>query len=316
MTDTVSLTLEQAHAYEDLFVPALFSQWVQPLLDCAGVAQGHRVLDVACGTGVVARAAWHTVGSSGQVSGLDLNPAMIEVARQIQPGVHWRVGDAARLPYDDNTFDVALCQSALFFFPDAEAAVREMARVAVPGGAVALQTYAGLEDQPGYGPFRGHRMLLNTYWSKGDLDELQGLLAAAGLSVTTTRSILGAVTFPSVDALVHTEIQATPLAQRIADTAYRAIGEEVRQVLAPFTTTSRALDLAIQARLISARKPTPDHHRALTRPRSPDRDHPTAFGTSGARPRLRSVTLSFAVCSNREPRRRLSTRTRPVRTSR
>ena len=269
MTETFSLTLEQAHAYEDLFVPALFSQWVQPLLDCAGVAQGHRVLDVACGTGVVARAAWHTVGSSGRVSGLDLNPAMIEVARQIQPGVHWRVGDAARLPYDDNTFDVALCQSALFFFPDAEAAVREMARVAVPGGAVALQTYAGLEDQPGYGPFvdtvvqhvgPDARMLLNTYWSKGDLDELQGLLAAAGLSVTTTRSILGAVTFPSVDALVHTEIQATPLAQRIADTAYRAIGEEVRQVLAPFTTTSGALDLPIQARLISARKPTPDHH--------------------------------------------------------
>jgi ubiquinone/menaquinone biosynthesis C-methylase UbiE len=264
MTETFSLTLEQAHAYEDLFVPALFSQWVQPLLDCAGVAEGHRVLDVACGTGVVARAARRAVGPSGHVFGIDLNPSMIEVARQIQPDVGWRVGDAASLPYDDDAFDVVLCQSALFFFADAEAAVREMARVVVPGGAVALQTYAGLEDQPGYGPFvdtvvhhagQDARRLLDTYWSEGDVDELQGLLGAAGLSVTTTRTILGAVTFPSVEALVHTEIQATPLAERITGTAYRAIGEDARQVLAPFTTASGALELPIRARFVSARKP-------------------------------------------------------------
>lgn len=82
-----------------------------------------------------------------------------------------------------------------------------MARVVVPGGAVALQTCAGLEDQPGYGPFvdtvvdqagQDARRLLNTYWSQGDVDDLQGLVDAAGLSVVTMRSILGAVTFPSV----------------------------------------------------------------------------------------------------------------------
>jgi ubiquinone/menaquinone biosynthesis C-methylase UbiE len=264
MTETFSLTLEQAHAYEDLFVPALFSQWVQPLLDCAGVAEGQRVLDVACGTGVVARATWRAVGPSGHVFGIDLNPSMIEVARQLQPDVEWRVGDATNLPYDDDTFDVVLCQSALFFFADAEAAVREMARVVMPGGAVALQTYAGLDDQPGYGPFvdtvvdhagQDARRLLSTYWSKGDVDELQGLIRVAGMSVETTRSMLGAATFPSVDALVHTEIQATPLAERITYTAYRAIGDDARRVLAPFTTATGALELPIRAHFVSARKP-------------------------------------------------------------
>jgi len=117
MTETFSLTLEQARAYEDLFVPTLFSQWVETLLDCAGVDEGQRVLDVACGTGVVARAAARVVGPNGLVSGIDLNPAMIQVAREVDPSIDWRVGDAADLPYEDRWFDVALCQSALFFFP-------------------------------------------------------------------------------------------------------------------------------------------------------------------------------------------------------
>jgi ubiquinone/menaquinone biosynthesis C-methylase UbiE len=97
MTES-NLTREQAHAYEDLFVPALFAQWVEPLLDCAGVTGGQRVLDVACGTGVVARAAARVVGPNGHVFGIDLNPAMIEVAQEVEPSIDWRVGDAADLP--------------------------------------------------------------------------------------------------------------------------------------------------------------------------------------------------------------------------
>lgn len=261
MTETFNLTLEQARAYEDLFVPALFSQWTQPLLDCSGVADGHRVLDVACGTGIVARTARRAVGATGRVAGVDLNPAMIEVAREIQPDIEWQVGDAASLPYDDDTFDVVLCQSALFFFPDAEAALREMARVVAPGGAAAVQTYAGLEDQPGYGPFvdavvhhagQDARALLNTYWSMGDLGELERLLGSAGMPVTTTRSILGEVSFPSVDALVETEVSATPLGGRITDASYRAIVEDAGRVLAPFTEDSGALRLPIRARFVSA----------------------------------------------------------------
>ena len=264
MTETFSLTLEQAHAYEDLFVPALFAQWVQPLLDGAGVTEGQRVLDVACGTGVVARAAARVVGPNGHVSGIDLNPAMIQVAREIEPTIDWRVGDAADLPYEDQSFDVALCQSALFFFPDPAEAVREMTRVVAPGGSVAVQTYAGLHEQPGYGPFIDSvirhtgpeaRKLLGTYWSKGDLDELRLLMETAGLDVQGTRTELGLVTFPSTDALVHTEIQATPLAQRISESAYRAISEENRQLLAPYVDSSGMLRLPIRARFITSTKP-------------------------------------------------------------
>lgn len=266
MTETFNLSLEQAHAYEDLFVPALFAQWVPTLLQTAGVEPGQRVLDVACGTGVVARQAAELVGPAGQVSGVDLNPAMVEVARETASTIDWRVGDAGDLPYDDASFDVALCQSALFFFPDPARALREMARVLSPGGVVAVQTYAGLDEQPAYGRFveivarhagDDARALLGTYWSKGDLTELRSLLAAAGLEPSRTESLLGHVRFPSLGAFVHTEIQATPLAARIDDETYLAVSRETRATLSEYEQPDGAVSLPIRARFIAGCKAEP-----------------------------------------------------------
>lgn len=184
MTQTFQLNREQAQAYDDLFVPALFGQWAPQLVDCARVRHGQSVLDVACGTGVVARTARDVVGPGGRVVGVDLNPAMLEVTRETWPSLEWVQGDAEDLPFADAEFDVALCQSALSFFADPGRAVAEMARVVNPGGVVALQTYAPLTEQPAYGPFvdmvAEHagpeaRVLLSTYWSQGEIDDLRGL---------------------------------------------------------------------------------------------------------------------------------------------
>ena len=154
--------------------------------------------------------------------GIDLNPAMLEVARDARPDLEWVHGDAEDLPFADAEFDVALCQSALFFFADPGRAVAEMARVVVPGGVVALQTYAPLAEQPAYGPFvelvAGHagpeaRVLLGTYWSQGDSTGCSDSPRAAGLSLLESRSSLGVAVFPSAAAVAETEIQATPLAE-------------------------------------------------------------------------------------------------------
>jgi SAM-dependent methyltransferase len=263
MTETFNLSIEQAHAYEDLFVPALFAQWVPTLLATADVTAGQRVLDVACGTGVVARQAAEVVGPTGAVSGVDLNPAMIEVAKGRAIGIDWRIGDAADLPYADATFDAALCQSALFFFPDAQQAVKEMARVVNAGGVVALQTYAGLDEQPVYGPFVDSvarlagddaRRLMGTYWSQGDLSELGSLLEGAGLETMAADTKLGHARFPSIDAFVHTEIQATPLAARINDATYEAILGEARQALADHQQPDGDVALPIRACFVAGRK--------------------------------------------------------------
>ncbi len=111
-----------------MHVSALFRQWAEPVLDAAGVLGASRVLDVACGTGVVAREALVRVGSAGSVVGLDIGPGIFVVAETIEPAVTWTVGEAGRLPFSDGEFDAVVSQFGLMFFPDRVQAISEMLR--------------------------------------------------------------------------------------------------------------------------------------------------------------------------------------------
>ncbi|HET9309868.1 MAG TPA: methyltransferase domain-containing protein [Actinomycetota bacterium] len=102
-TETFQISIERAEAYEAQLVPALFEEWAGRLVVATGVSPGHRVLDVACGTGIVARTAAGPVGGGGNVVGLDLNEEMLTVARRVRPDLEWRQGDAARLPFPDRS---------------------------------------------------------------------------------------------------------------------------------------------------------------------------------------------------------------------
>ena len=245
-SEAFQVSLETAQAYESTFVPAFFGQWAAPLCQAAGVSTGTAVLDVACGTGIVARVAADIAGP-GRVVGLDLNEAMLAVARSVRPDLDWRQGDVGALPFPGGGFDAVVCQMAMMFFPDRLAAVREMARVASPGGRVAVLVPSGLAAQPAYGPFvdmaARHagpeaQALLSTYFSCGDVSELLRLFDSAGLVGTTARTTHGAARFPSTDALVETEVRSTPLAQRLSSKTYERIREGARVVLAPFTDTA------------------------------------------------------------------------------
>jgi SAM-dependent methyltransferase len=138
-----------AQVYDELFVPALFEPCARELLDFVPLREGERVLDVACGTGVVARAAAGRVGERGHVTAVDLRAAMIAVAASrpapAGAGVAWREGDAQALDLPDASFDAVLCQHGLQFFSDPARAVREMRRVAAPGGRVGVSVWRGLE---------------------------------------------------------------------------------------------------------------------------------------------------------------------------
>jgi SAM-dependent methyltransferase len=264
-TEDFQVSREAAELYEARFVPAIFAEWAPLLADLACVTPGQTVLDVACGTGIVARTVADRFAGNGRVVGVDLNEGMLTVARGVRPDVDWRQADVADLPFDDGSFDAVLCQMALMFFPDRLGALREMARVTRPGGVVALAVPASLEDQPAYGPFVGMAAdvagpdavsLLGTYWACGDLDGLRRMLGSAGLEVTEVRTHKGTARFDSPDELAVTEVQASPLADRLTPEAYAAIRAGAREVLAPFTRPGGQLDAPLHGHLVSARVPS------------------------------------------------------------
>ena len=124
-----------ASNYEKLMVPALFESWAERVLNEAAIKPGDRMLDVACGTGIVARTAIKRSGNNGlSVTGLDPNPGMLAVAESNTSGSDWKEGVAEDLPFEDESFDVVVSQFGLMFFQDRPAALREMKRVLAPGG--------------------------------------------------------------------------------------------------------------------------------------------------------------------------------------
>lgn len=261
-TETFQISPEQAEMYEAKYVPAIFAQWAPLLVDAARVTSGQSVLDVACGTGILARTAADRVGPSGRVVGLDLNEGMLAVARRLRPELEWRRGDAVDLPFVDDSFDAVLCQSSLMFFPDATAALREMGRVCRPGGVVGVQVYRSLDAQPAYRPWiemvARHAgpeafSLLSTYWVHGDHDILRRRFEVAGLTIDEFHTHGGLVRWASIDEMVEVEIQGTPLIDRINEEVYRAIQQESQAILGKYRTGT-GLAAPIQADIVTARK--------------------------------------------------------------
>jgi ubiquinone/menaquinone biosynthesis C-methylase UbiE len=194
-----------ADVYERVLVPAVFEKWVPRLLAAGEVRYGDRVLDVACGTGVVARGAMGVVGPEGCVAGLDLTEAMLTVAQRVEPAVLWELGDAMDMPFDDETFDVALCQAGLMFFPDRIGALREMRRVLRPGGRLAVQVWGAAAPQAAFADIveqHSDKTVADRYrspWSFPYPNALQAEVAAAGFSNVEVQIVAGENRFKSVE---------------------------------------------------------------------------------------------------------------------
>jgi ubiquinone/menaquinone biosynthesis C-methylase UbiE len=151
----VSTTVQQANPaqiYERFLVTHQFRPFARELVARAAPQPGERVLDIACGTGVVARLAAPLVGPTGRVTGLDLSPGMLAVGRERAEAeglsIAWREGNAATLPFEDGTFDIVLCHQGLQFFPDQPAALREMRRVLASGGRALVSSWSPVATSP------------------------------------------------------------------------------------------------------------------------------------------------------------------------
>ncbi|MGD9903751.1 MAG: class I SAM-dependent methyltransferase [Vicinamibacterales bacterium] len=185
--------------YERHLVGPLFQPWAEVLLDTVRPAAGERVLDIACGTGIVARLARQRVGDHGVTVGVDVSAGMLEVARSVAPAISWREGSALDLPLvEGEQFDVVTCQQGLQFFPDRPAAARQMRRALAAGGRLVVATWRGVEESPFFERLLhvGERHvgpIVDQRHAFGDGEALGALLTAAGIAevaVTTVSKVL------------------------------------------------------------------------------------------------------------------------------
>ena len=252
--------------YETCFVPGSTGPWVPRVLALARPQPGEHVLDVACGTGVVARAAAALVGPHGRVVGCDHALAVLEFARERAvrradaAAVEWREGDAGSLPFADESFDVVCCQLGLMFFPDRLGALREMRRVLRPGGRLAVMTWGAIERCPGQAVMKAtwtrhfgadKATLFDGQHALSDPDEVLALLRDADFRDATVQAAMGIARFASPEQL--TGAYGTSLGVH-ADAPTRArIIAEVRDALREYIGAD-GLAYPVEAILGSARR--------------------------------------------------------------
>jgi len=221
------LSDEAAEQYERCPARYILGPWAPFLVDAARLVAGERVLDVACGTGVVTRAAAQRVGPTGRVVGVDLNPGMIRVAKSlpvpIGAPIEWLERSALDLRLEKASFDVVLCQQGLQFFPDKAVALREMHRVLNRGGRLALSV------RNNAGPYntavgRALSQFINAEAAERfnasrrvpTADELRRLATEAEFSNVDVQVSRLSVRLPRLDHFTLDHLASTPIAPLIA----------------------------------------------------------------------------------------------------
>ena len=233
--------------YERYLVPTMFEPWAADLVELAALQPGDRLLDIGCGTGIVARLMAPHVA---RVVGLDISADRLAVAGSLAPDIEWREGNATALPFPDGNFDLATCHQGLQFMPDQLAALREMSRVLVPGGRLLLGIWRSIEHHPesvamvaALARHVSHEAsaFRHAIFSLGEADEIESLLTDAGFQGVVIRPMVKTVRFPSVDAFTMRYISSVgPLAQMVSkvdDNARAAFLKDMNHALQSYVDT-------------------------------------------------------------------------------
>lgn len=250
--------------YERYFVPAIGGPVARDLIETAALRPGERVLDVACGTGVVTRLAAERVGLDGGVAGSDVNPGMLQVARSSGPeSIEWYETAAEAMPLPDESFDVVLCQMGLQFFSNKLAGLREMRRVLAPGGRLVLSVpgptprpFSIFADALARHVAPESASFVHVVFSLHEADEIRDLLDNAGFSEVDVQSASKPLRVPPPAEFLWQYVHSTPLADVLAqhdDETRGALEREVCEKWQPFVE-EEALAFSVRMSTATARK--------------------------------------------------------------
>ena len=262
---TLQAHIDAAHAYEALFVPALFNQWAPKVADAAHIQPGQRVLDVACGTGILAREVALRTGSSGSVVGIDVNAGMVAVARELAPTIEWREGVAESLPFPAQSFDAVVSQFGLMFFTDPSQALREMLRVLAPRGRLVVAVWDSLDGMPAYASEvallqrsagRQAADALRAPFVLGDRKHLAKLFSEVGAASAEMTTHHGTAQFPSVRTMVEADLRGwLPVVggDDITEDQIRRILQEAERALSSYAAEDGRAVFQLSVHLVVAR---------------------------------------------------------------
>lgn len=266
--DTFQLSGSAAQIYEEQKVPGLFGPLAELTLHHVKVQEGARVLDVACGTGIVARLVAEKIGPSGTVAGVDLNSGMIEAARLYMPAnltnIEWHESDVTDLPFGDDSFDIAFCQQGLQFFPDKNAALKEIQRVLAPGGSIILTVwsaisplFAAIADAAGQyiGPEASTSAL--SPFAYRDIEVIKGLVVDAGFVQINVEPLVVERRIGPAKEGIPKEIAGAPVGTLVAkldEPKQKSLYEDIEEALRDFVEDG-GIVVPQEAHLIRASKP-------------------------------------------------------------
>lgn len=258
--------LKPPENYERFFVPAIGEPLANDLIRLAALRPGERILDVACGTGIVARLASQQVGSNGTVAGLDVNPGMLEVARSTTPAdmsIEWYESSAEDMLLPDEAFNVVLCQLSLQFMTDKLAALQEMRRVLVPGGRLILNVpgptakiFAVLAEAMERHISSQAAGFVNHVFSLHDPTEIQQLMSQAGFRDIAVQANNKMLNLPPPKEFLWQYVHSTPLAGVVAKVDEEDLTALEREVVEKWQDFEEDGTLMYQQRIVvaSARK--------------------------------------------------------------
>lgn len=253
--------------YDEVFVPRLFEPLAELVLDDLDVAPAERVLDIACGPGTVARLAARRVGPKGRVTGCDLSPVMLGMARNkpILPDsapIEWVETAAAPLTgIPDTAYDVVTCQQGLQFFPDRPAAVAEMHRALVAGGRAGIVIWQPIERSPVFLALRGviadvlgeesAARYQGGPWGLTDAAVVEALLGDAGFTEIRTKERTVDVTFDGGRDQVMLTMTTAPIAAEVTEVDRYALEAAGELHLSPLADDDGAVRSEVRAFVIS-----------------------------------------------------------------